>query len=171
MRGLIAFVLAMTAALTVLPGRPVVAQAPAPAPAPTQAPPRPTDDMEVLREKLRADKKLVLATALKLTDAEGKAFWPVYNAYQSDMIQHYDRLLELIESFAKSYENLTDAAARKLIADYLALQSNHPAVLRKYAPQFLQVLPAKKVAQLYQIENKVRALVDMDLARSIPLIK
>jgi hypothetical protein len=132
---------------------------------------RPTDDMEILREKLRADKKLVLAATLQLTDAEGKAFWPVYNAYQSDMIQHYDRVLALIDNFSKSYQNLSDEAARKLISEFLALQTNHPAVLKKYAPQFLQVLPAKKVAQLYQVENKLRALVDYDLAQSIPLIK
>jgi hypothetical protein len=143
---------------------------PGAAPAQT-AQPRPTDDMEILREKLRADKKLVLAATLQLTDAEGKAFWPVYNAYQSDMVQHYDRVLALIESFSKNYQALSDEAARKLISDFLNLQSNHPAVLKKYAPQFLQVLPAKKVAQLYQIENKLRALVDYDLAQSIPLIK
>ncbi|HKZ05810.1 MAG TPA: hypothetical protein VJU81_10110 [Methylomirabilota bacterium] len=132
---------------------------------------RPTDDMEILREKLRADKKLVLAATLQLTDAEGKAFWPVYNAYQSDMVQHYDRVLALIEGFSKHYQSLSDEAARKLISDFLNLQSNHPAVLKKYAPQFLQVLPAKKVAQLYQVENKLRALIDYDLAQSIPLIK
>ena len=132
---------------------------------------RPTDDMEILREKLRADKKLVLASALQLTDAEGKAFWPVYNAYQSDMIQHYDRVLQLIDTYSQNYQNLSDEAARKLISDFLALQTNHPALLKKYAPQFLQVLPAKKVAQLYQIENKLRAVVDYDLAQSIPLIK
>ena len=132
---------------------------------------RPTDDMEILREKLRADKKLVLASALQLTDAEGKAFWPVYNAYQSDMVQHYDRVLQLIDTYSQNYQNLSDEAARKLISDFLALQTNHPAVLKKYAPQFLQVLPAKKVAQLYQIENKLRAVVDYDLAQSVPLIK
>jgi len=137
----------------------------------TAAQTRPTDDMEILREKLRADKKLVLASALQLTDTEGKAFWPVYNAYQSDMVQHYDRVLALIDAFAQNYQSLSDEAARKLISDFLALQTNHPALLKKYAPQFLQVLPAKKVAQLYQIENKLRAVVDYGLAQSLPLIK
>lgn len=161
MRSVKLVIVTLTTALICLTAGMAVAQ--------TQA--RPTDDMEIVREKLRADKKLVLASRLQLTEAEGKAFWPVYNAYQSDMIQHYDRVLALIENFSKNYETLSDEAARKLIQDFLALQANHPAVLRKYAPQFLQVLPAKKVAQLYQIENKVRALVDYDLAQSIPLIK
>ena len=51
---------------------------------------KPADQMEILREKARADKKLVVATALALTEGEAKAFWPVYNDYQSDMISHYD---------------------------------------------------------------------------------
>jgi len=132
---------------------------------------RPTDTMEVFREKVRADKKLVVAAALDLTEAEGKAFWPVYNAYQSDMIQHYDRVFRLIEAFAKTYRTMTDEAAAKLLDEYLALQTNQVTLLRSYAPRFRRVLPAKKVAQLYQIENKVRALVDYEFAREIPLIK
>jgi hypothetical protein len=132
---------------------------------------KPTDTMDILREKLRADKKLVVAAALDLTEAEGKAFWPVYNAYQSDMIQHYDRVSRLIGVFAKTYGSMTDEAAAKLLDEYLTLQTNQVALLRSYAPRFRRVLPAKKVAQLYQIENKMRALVDYEFAREIPLIK
>jgi hypothetical protein len=32
-------------------------------------------------------------------------------------------------------------------------------------------LPPQKVARFYQIENKLRALVDYEFAREIPLIK
>ena len=41
-----------------------------------------TTNMEILRQKIKADKKLVIAENLQLTDAEGKTFWPVYSAYQ-----------------------------------------------------------------------------------------
>jgi hypothetical protein len=132
---------------------------------------RPTDTMEALREKLRADKKLVVATALALSEPEGKAFWPVYTAYQGDMVAHYDRVLRLIENFAQTYETMTDEAAGKLLDEYLSLETGHAALLRTYAPRFRRVLPARKVAQLYQIENKARALVNYELARGIPLLK
>ena len=36
-----------------------------------------TSNMDILRQKIKADKKLVVAANLQLTDAEGKAFWPV----------------------------------------------------------------------------------------------
>ena len=132
---------------------------------------KPADQMEILREKARADKKLVVATALALTEGEAKAFWPVYNAYQSDMITHYDKLLSLIDRFTQAYDTMTDQSATRLLNEYLALEANHVALLKAYVPRFQKVLPARKVARLYQVENKVRALVNYDLARQIPLVK
>ena len=129
------------------------------------------DQMNLLREKARADKRLLVSDALALTEGEAKAFWPVYNAYQSDMISHYDKVLAMIDRFAKSYDSMTDATAQKLLNDYLALEASHVAILKSYVPRFEKVLPPKKVARLYQVENKVRALVNFDLAQQIPLVK
>jgi hypothetical protein len=132
---------------------------------------KPADQMEILREKARADKKLVVATTLALTEGEAKAFWPVYNAYQSDMVTHYDKLLSLIDRFTQAYDTMTDQTATQLLNEYLALEANHVALLKSYVPRFQRVLPALKVARLYQVENKMRALVNYDLARQIPLVK
>jgi hypothetical protein len=138
---------------------------------PALAQDKPIETMDVLREKLRADKKLVVATALALTETEAGRFWPVYNAYQGDMVAHYDRVLALLDDYVKTYQAMTEESAARLLAEFLALEANHLAVISSYAPRFQQVLPAVKVARLYQVENKVRALVNYDLARAIPLIK
>ena len=132
---------------------------------------RPTEMMEIVREKARADKKLLVAQALELTDAEARDFWPLYNSYQSDMIDHYDRLLELVRTYAGTWETMSDDAATSLLTQYLALEGDYAALLKSYAPRFQQVLPARKVVRLYQIENKLRTMVLYDLARQIPLIK
>ena len=132
---------------------------------------KPADTMELLREKARADKKLVVATALNLTEGEAKAFWPVYNAYQSDMIAYYDRVTKLLDTFAQAYGSMTDETATKLLGEFLALEADHVAILKSYAPKFGRVLPPVKVVRLYQAENKMRALLDYELARAIPLAK
>ena len=152
-------VIALGGALVCLVGAPAVAQD------------KPADNMEVMREKLRADKKAVVAEVLQLTEGEAKAFWPVYNAYQSDMVTHYDRLLKLIDTYANSYETMTDVQATTLLQQYLSLERDHVALLTSYLPRFQKVLPPKKVAKLYQVENKARALVNYELARGIPLVK
>lgn len=132
---------------------------------------RPTDTMEIVREKLRTDKKVVVATVLDLTESEAKRFWPVYNAYQSDMILHYDRVLKMLETYAGAYTAMTDETATQLLTQYLALESNQVALLKGYVPRFQKVLPPKKVAKLYQVENKAKAIVNYELAQQIPLIK
>ena len=132
---------------------------------------KPADTMEVLREKVRADKKLVVAVALDLTDKEAKEFWPVYGAYQSDMIEHYDRVAKLIGDYAAAYQSMNDATATRLLGDFLALETDYAALLTRYAPRFHGVLPPRKVARFYQIENKLRALLDYQLARDIPFVK
>ena len=81
---------------------------------------KPADTMELLREKARADKKLVVATALNLTEGEAKAFWPVYNSYQSDMVTYYDRVTKFLDTFAQSYGSMTDETATKLLGEFLS---------------------------------------------------
>jgi hypothetical protein len=130
-----------------------------------------SDTMEVLREKVRADKKLIVAVTLDLTDAEAKAFWPVYGAYQSEMITHYDRVSRLLDTYAKAYPAMSDEAAGKLLGEFVAIETDHAALLKRYVARFERVLPARKVARLYQLENKIRALLSYELAREIPLVK
>ena len=43
------------------------------------------DGIEVLRATIKADRKVVIAENLQLTDAEGKAFWPMYRDYRHDV--------------------------------------------------------------------------------------
>jgi len=132
---------------------------------------KPADNMDIVREKARTDKKLIVATALDLTEGEARAFWPVYNSYQSDMVAHYDRVFKFFDDFAKSYQTMTDEAATQLLGEFLSLETDYVALLNSYVPRFRRVLPPVKVARLYQVENKLRALVDYEFARAIPLIK
>jgi hypothetical protein len=132
---------------------------------------KPADSMDALREQLRTDKKALVASVLELSEAEAKGFWPVYNAYQGDMVSHYDRVLKLVDSYAKSYDAMTDATATSLLKQFLSLERDHVALLTAYLPRFEKVLPPRKIARLYQFENKARALVNYELARGIPLVK
>jgi hypothetical protein len=132
---------------------------------------KPVDSLEALRERARTDKKAVVASVVELTESEARVFWPVYNAYQSDMIGHYDRVLGFLDSYAKAYDTMTDETATKLLTQFLALERDRVALLDAYVPRFRKVLSAKKVARLYQIENKLRAIVHYELAREIPFLK
>lgn len=147
------------------------ATAPRERPAMTQEREKAADEMQLIREKMRADKKLLVSQNMGLTDAEAQKFWPIYDRYQVDLGRLFDRQLEIIETFAGNYEAMSDAVAKKLLDDYLALEDEQFALQQSYLPKFRGVLSERKVARYYQIENKLKAIVDLDLAANIPLVE
>ena len=66
---------------------------------------------------------------------------------------------------------MTDETAGKLLTEMMSLQGERVKLQEKYVPEFQKVLPMTKVARFYQIENKLRAIVEYDLAAQIPLVK
>jgi hypothetical protein len=133
---------------------------------------KPADNMQIMREKVKADKKLMVAANMQLTESEAKAFWPVYEEYQKDLGAINQRIVKLIESYAADYKanTLTDEKAKKLIDELVAVEKAEVAMKDSYVPKLSKVLPLKKVARYMQIENKVRAMVKYELAGGVPLV-
>ena len=136
---------------------------------PVLAQDEPADNMEIVREKMRADKKLLVAENMGLTDSEATAFWPVYEDYQKDLAKLNTRMVKLIDDYAANYGNLSNEMAKKLLGELLSIKGDHVNLLKSYLPRFNQVLPGNKVIRYYQIESKVRAAVDYELAVNIPI--
>jgi hypothetical protein len=136
-----------------------------------QAKDKPASNMEILREKVSADKKLVVAANMQLTESEAKAFWPVYDAYQKDLQVINKRIEKLVTDYADAYNKgpVTDESANKLIQEALAIDDAELALKRSYLPKLQKVLPAVKVGRYLQIENKIRAAIKYELAAAIPL--
>lgn len=138
---------------------------------PVLAQDKPADNMQIVREKIQADKKLLVATNMDLTEKEAKAFWPIYESYQKDLGLLNGRTLVLLQDYAKIYNAMTDEEAKKLVDDYLAIEQDRINLKQSYRPKLRQALPEKKVARYLQIENKVEAVVRYELAGKVPLVK
>ena len=156
-------ILSVTALMVVIAAFPV--------PALTQD--KPADNMQILREKLKADKKLVVAANMDLTESEAKGFWPVYEQYQKDLDAINQRIGKLIESYAADYRanTLTDEKAKVLIDEMVAIEQAEAGLKTSYVPKLSKVLPPKKVARYLQIENKIRAVVKYEVAEGVPLVQ
>ena len=127
------------------------------------------DNMQLLRDKLRADKKLIVAEAMNLTEKEAAAFWPVYETYQKELASLNDRTMKLIKDYATNYGAMTDPAAKGIVDSFLSIEKDRIQLMQTYTPKFRKVMPEVKVARYYQIENKIRAVVNYELAQEIPL--
>jgi hypothetical protein len=128
-------------------------------------------NMQIMLEKIKADKKLLVAENMQLTEKEAKAFWPVYEQYQSELLAIRTRTAKLIEDYAKSYSSMTNDTAKKLIDENMAIEGLRLKLNNDYLPKFRKVLPETKVTRYYQIENKINAALYYELAANIPLIQ
>lgn len=154
------------------PAREQVAEPPVQQPAPQQAP-EPAGDRDAIHEKLKADKKLIVAQYMDLTESEAERFWPVYEEYQQDLQKVDRRLFDLLESYAADYRgnSLTDEKAKALLDEWIAIENDDAKRRGAFAPKVLQALPPKKAARYLQIEGEYRILMKYDLATIVPLVE
>ena len=139
--------------------------------APALSQDKPSDNMQIVVEKTRADKKLLVAENMQLTEAEAKAFWPVYDQYQDELFLLRSRTAKLIKDYADAYDKMTNDTAKKLLDELMIIEGLGPKLRQAYLPKFRKVLPETKVVRYYQIENKIQAALFYEIAANIPLMK
>jgi predicted trehalose synthase len=127
-------------------------------------------EIQQLQADLKADRQAVVVTNLPLTEAEARAFWPVYKEYRGEVEKLGDRLATLITAYAASFGTITDEKADTFFKELLAIERDKVTIREKYLPKVRAVLPAIKAARFLQIENKLDAIVNVTLASEIPLV-
>jgi hypothetical protein len=133
-------------------------------------------DMAALRAAVRADKKAFVASTLKLTDLEAKRFWPLYENYQRVLNTANRRLALAVEAVVSLDKPISDLYARNLANELIAADEEEIKARRALHNRLMRgvptrVLPPRKAARYLQLESKIRAMQDYDIATGIPLVK
>ena len=123
--------------------------------------------MEILLQKVKADKKLLVASNMGITDEEGTKFWPLYEEYQKELDQMNRTLGKTIKEYADAFNKgpLPNDQAKRLMDEVIAVEEKEVKTKRTYADKIGKVLPAAKTARYIQIETKIRALLKFELAK------
>jgi hypothetical protein len=128
-------------------------------------------DVKLLRQDLRSQKKQLIAANLTLTDAESTKFWPVYDQFSAEMSTLGDQKYALIKEYAQNFGSLTDTQAQSLLNRSLVLDEAVTQLRIKYVPIIGKVLPGTKTATFFQIERRISTLIDLQIAAQIPLVQ
>ena len=130
-------------------------------------------EFEKTREAVQKQKDEVIAADMKLTEQEGRVFWPLYQEYQEAQRKLQDRSFKLMADYAQERENetFTDQKARTLLDEYLEIEREDLWLKRAYLEKFNRILPAKKVMRYFQLENKIAAMVNYQMTQGVPLAK
>jgi hypothetical protein len=126
-------------------------------------------EIAITKQNIQTERQQIVADYMELNSKEANNFWPVYRNYRSDMSKQNDRLIKLGQSFVNTYDNMTNSQARKMLNDFQNIQSQRVKIQSFYAPKFESAVGAKKTLRFYQLENKMDAVINYDLAGTVPL--
>lgn len=127
--------------------------------------------VEVAREVLKTEKKAVVAEAMMLTDEESGPFWELYNEYNAELYKVHTMEVNAIKDFANNFENMTDEKANQIWNDVQVYQTKLLKLQKTYYKKFAKIIPATKAVRYFQLENKIDALINAELALEIPLME
>jgi hypothetical protein len=127
--------------------------------------------IELARSDLKTQKTLIISQNIQFTADEAVEFWPLHSEYTLELNKLLDQRLVLLEQYAATYQNMTDAQATSLAKKIFDWEEKRVDLKRTWFKKFSKVVPAKKAAQFFQIENQLNAVLDLKLAAALPLIK
>ena len=127
--------------------------------------------MAAARKLMSTERRLILATELDMTQEESKAFWPLYMEYAAERHTVGDRKVKLIAEYGENFTAITDEFANRALDESFDIESDVLRIRKKYLRDFKRILPIGKVVRFYQIESKLDAVVNFQLASQIPLME
>ena len=126
-------------------------------------------DMQALRVAVRADKRAFVASTMNLSDAEAKRFWPIYNTYQRSIDATSRRRVVAVQGLLFRDQPMTNLSAKSYATEMLAVDEVGIKARRAMRNRVMRALPALKAARYIQLEEKIRAVQDYDIAATVPL--
>ena len=127
--------------------------------------------VELLRADVRAQKVAFITELMAFTDAEDKAFWPIYRAYDVELSAINDERVAGIEEYARNYDKVSEALADKLAIKALELEGRRTALKQKYYARLKAALSATTAARFLQVENQLLLIIDLQIAAALPIVK
>ena len=128
-------------------------------------------DMQALRAAAKADKHAYVASMLNLTNAEANRFWPIYDTYQRTLDTSSRRRVVALEGLLFRDQEMTNLAARNVITELMAVDEGEVKARHTLRNRLMRALPPIKAARYLQLEEKLQAVRDYDIASTVPLIR
>jgi hypothetical protein len=129
------------------------------------------DDFQSASEVIRNQRKIYIERIMELTPQEKEAFWTLYAEYESGLSKIRGKRIELAMNMVQNHGILSDAEAIAMLNQKMKIDVDELKFKLSYVAKFMQVLPGRKVARFYQVENRFDTAAISELYRNIPVIR
>jgi hypothetical protein len=136
----------------------------------TEVPRNSDSSIAVVRAGMQADKATIVGQAMRLSEKDAAAFWPIYREYEYERSRVDDGREAVIKQYTDKYPNLTDADAKTMADRMLDYDSQTVALKKKYFRKFNKALSALTVTQFFQLEHRIDLVMDVKVESTLPLL-
>jgi hypothetical protein len=123
-------------------------------------------NIQLLAQELKSQKKQMVAANMDLTDSEAEKFWPVYDRYAADLAKIYDTKLALVGEYFENYRTMNGDDAERYIRRRAAVEEDVMQLRIRYVPEFRKVLSGRQTALFFQIEWRLDLMLNLQLAQA-----
>lgn len=127
--------------------------------------------LNAARSIIDKDRRILQASELNLTREERDKFWPLFNEYAEDLREVTDIRIDVIVRYSENYSQMTNDIAKSLVDGRFRHDRELLKLRERYLKKMRRILPETKVARFFQVESKLAAALDYNLASQIPVIQ
>ena len=139
---------------------------------PKHAPQQGNDDKKPRRwNEIMSQKVAFVTQKLQLTPEEAEKFWPIYNAASEEVWKASKKTLRAIAALVNSTKDdatQSEEEIKKLVANLDNCKMNEIKTFNKLFTEISKVLPLKKAAKIYGIEEQFRQHLIKNLSKRAP---
>ena len=125
---------------------------------------------ELTMKEVQARRTEIVLENLPMSAEQRTAFDPVYEAYRTEVVKLNERLIGLIETFAKEIDTASDDRIDTIIREANSIRDGRVEARKANIDAFENAIGVRRTFRLYQIENKLNAIVAIQIAAIVPLI-
>ena len=127
-------------------------------------------DVELFQKYFGAEKAVMLKEYMQLSPAQDSAFWPIYNKYENQRLALGKQRVELIDTYLKNIEGISEIDAGKLVDKGVSLEIAFKNLQKRYFHEMSKKIGPVKAAQFYQFENYLNNVINLSIQESIPFV-
>jgi hypothetical protein len=128
------------------------------------------DDITMLRKDIQNSKDQIITDNMKFSKSESDAFWPLYKQYSGEQHAIAETRLGILTEYAQNLDKMSDGKAHDLTVRIMKVEEDSLALKKKYLPKFETALGETRAAKFFQIDSRMSALVNLQLASEAPLL-
>jgi hypothetical protein len=129
------------------------------------------EEVDLMQAAFGMDKKAVVMEFVHPSETQKDAFWKLYDEYETQRKTFGKQRIELLEQYAKQYENMTSEQADAWSKKVIDLQGKTDKLIVSYYGKIRKISDGIVATQFYQIENYILAGIRAQILDEIPFVE